>query len=32
MAGRGLDEETILKILGGNFLRVFAQVWGADGA
>lgn len=28
MAGRGLDEETILKILGGNFLRVFAQVWG----
>lgn len=26
---RGHDEETILKILGGNYLRIFEQVWGA---
>jgi membrane dipeptidase len=25
---RGFTEEHILKILGGNFLRVFEQVWG----
>lgn len=28
LAARGFDDETILKILGGNFLRVFEQVWG----
>lgn len=27
LARRGYDEATILKILGGNFLRVFSQVW-----
>jgi len=26
---RGHEDETILKILGGNYLRVFEQVWGA---
>ena len=25
---RGYSDEDILKILGGNFLRVFEQVWG----
>ena len=25
---RGHDDQTILKFLGGNYLRVFAQVWG----
>lgn len=28
LIGRGFDEETILKILGGNFLRVIAEVCG----
>ena len=27
LVSRGHDDETILKILGGNFLRVFEQVW-----
>lgn len=26
LVGRGFDEETVLKILGGNFLRVFEEV------
>ncbi|NCF64825.1 MAG: hypothetical protein GWP61_02555 [Chloroflexi bacterium] len=26
---RGHDDETILKFLGGNYLRVFEEVWGA---
>jgi len=29
LVARGFAEETVLKILGGNLLRVFAQVWGA---
>lgn len=29
LAGRGLADETILKILGQNYLRVFDQVWRA---
>jgi len=28
LIGRGLDEETILKVLGGNFLRVIEEVCG----
>jgi membrane dipeptidase len=27
MVERGYDDETILKILGGNYLRIFEQVW-----
>ena len=26
---RGHSDETILKVLGGNYLRVFESVWGA---
>lgn len=29
LAERGYDDETIRKILGGNFLRVFREIWGA---
>ena len=25
----GLDDESVIKVLGGNFLRVFQSVWGA---
>jgi membrane dipeptidase len=28
MVSRGFDDETILKVLGGNFLRVVEEVWG----
>ena len=28
LCARGLDDETISKVLGGNFLRVFEQVCG----
>ncbi len=28
MKGRGYSEEDVAKILGGNYLRVFRQVWG----
>jgi len=28
MVRNGLDDETILKVLGGNFLRVLSQVIG----
>lgn len=27
MLRRGYDDETILKVLGGNYLRIFEQVW-----
>ena len=25
---RGYDDDTIAKVLGGNFMRIFEQVWG----
>ena len=28
LVNRGFDEETVLKLLGGNFLRVFEAVCG----
>ena len=28
MVRRGHSDEVILKVLGGNFMRVFQQVWG----
>jgi microsomal dipeptidase-like Zn-dependent dipeptidase len=28
LVGRGHSDETILKFLGGNYLRVFEQAWG----
>jgi membrane dipeptidase len=28
LVARGYDDETILKVLGGNYLRIFEQVWG----
>jgi len=29
MKGRGYSEEDVAKVLGGNYLRVFREVWGA---
>ena len=28
LLGRGYSEDDVQKVLGGNFMRVFRQVWG----